>query len=294
MDPQALTAILAWLQQLNQSNTATPAATPSPSGAASVTPSAFGGATPLFGNAATPGGSPGNPSSPPYNYGTTQIVGLGNQLGVGGLSNILAELTTALGIPTIGDLIGLPKLAKTTGIENALADTGSGNDALISQFIGREVNAGNPLSSNTADNAVRRFAAMVQALTGQGAPSATATGFQNNPTFTNPELGKALQRFRLPAGYEFANTPNAQQDIYTDLRNTLPLNSGNIFGKSGQADWQTVVRELIQQGALQKYQGPLGAAGGGNTAAGAIPNVSLPHPLTNQTNPAITSAPYPV
>lgn len=268
MDPQELQALLA---MLNSSGGSGP-----PAAAASV-PS-------------TPGAS----TSPQYNYGTTQLLGVANQAGVGGLGSVLAELGAALGIPNIGDLIGLPTEAKTQGIESALANTGSGNDALISQFIGREVGAGNPLSSNTADNSVRRFAAMVQALTGQPAPSATATGFQNNPTFTNPELGKALQRFRLPAGYEFASSPTAQADIYKDLRNTLGLNSNAIFGKGGEGDWQTVVRELIQQGALQKYQGPLGAAGGGNTASGAIPNVSLPHPLTNTANPAFAASPYPV
>jgi hypothetical protein len=295
MDPQALTAILAWLQQINQSNTATPSASPSGSGgAASVAPSAFGGSPSLFGQPPTPAGSPGNPSSPPFNYGTTQIVGLGNELGVGGLSDIIAKITTALGIPTIGDLIGLPTEAKTSGIETALAGTGSANDALISQFIGREVNAGNPLSNNSTDNDVRRFAAMVQALTGEGAPGATATGFQNNPTFDNPAMAKAIERFKLPAGYQFANNPSADADIYKDISGSIGLDASNIFGKSGQSDWQSVVRQLIQQGALTKYQGPLGAPGGGPTSAGSIPNVSLPHPLSSTANPAIAPAPYPV
>lgn len=293
MDPQALTAILAWLQQVNQADSTQSGGTsPSGGGTASVTP-AFGGAQPLFGNAPTPGGTAANPSSPPYNYGTEQILGLDKQFGLGGLGNLIAEGTTALGIPTIADLIGLPTEAKTSGIETALGATGNPNDALISKFIGKEVNAGNPLSNNSADNDVRRFAAMVQALTGQRAPGATATGFENNPTFDNPALGNAIKRFQLPAGYEFASDPSKMGDIYKDISGSIGLDSSKIYGKSGEQDWQSVVRQLIQQGALTRYQGPMGAAGGGNTSGGTIPNVSLPHPLA-QNQPQLTPAPYPV
>lgn len=214
----------------------------------------------------------------------------------GGLEG--AGIANVLGLPLLGgffgsELTGLPTEAKTQGIGTALAGTGNPLDALISRFIGREVNAGNPLSSNTADNATRRVAAMIQALTGQRAPTATATGFQNNPTWQNPAMGKAIERFRLPAGYQFATDPSALQNIYKDVSGAVGTDASKIYGGGGEQDWQQVVRQLIQQGALTKYQGPLGAAGGGNTSGGAIPNVSLPHPLTNQANPAFAPAPYP-
>lgn len=192
---------------------------------------------------------------------------------------------------------GLPTEAKTAGLGQAALSSGNPLDALIGKFIGREVNAGNPLSqsgSSTAEGAVQRFAALIEAITGQSAPGVTATGFQNNPTLGFPSLGAALQKFRLPAGYQFSNDPSKLADIYKDVSGAQGLTAPGVGGHNDPEEWQRILRELIQQGAITRYQGPLGAVGGGGTSPGAIPNVSLPHPLASSSNPAAVQSPYPV
>ena len=226
--------------------------------------------------------------------------GIGSLIGM--LFGPLGSLLGGFGGGALGDILGgwigggVPTEAKTTGIAGALGSSGNPLDAMIAQFINQKgVLQGNPLSNPGTDEATRRFAAIVEALTGQQAPEATATGFQNNPTWQNPQMGKVMENLRIPAGYEFVNDPSKYADVFKDVSGAVGNSASTAFsGPDAQNEWQRVLRELIQQGALTKYQGPLGAPGGTpNTTPGAIPNVSLPHPLAQ--NPALSvPAPYPV
>ena len=240
------------------------------------------------------------------NQGSASTMGgeVGGGVGalIGMLFGPLGSALGGLGGGLLGDVVGgwigggVPTETKTTGIASALGSSGNPLDALIAQFINNKgVTQDNPLSSGSFDEATRRFAAMVEALTGQKAPEATATGFNNNPTWQNPAMGRAIKGFQLPAGYEFVNDPSKFADIFKDVSGAVGSSASTAFsGPDAQNEWQRVLRELIQQGALTKYQGPLGAPGGTpNTAPGAIPNISLPHPLA-QNQPAMTPTPYPV
>lgn len=264
---------------------------------------------PAIGSGGSQGAALGNLINPAFGInsgpGSAEGGAIGGDVGslIGMLFGPLGSAIGGFGGGLLGDILGgwigggLPTEAKTAGLGQAALASGNPLDALIGKFIGREVNAGNPLSQSggsTAEEAVQRFAAIIQAITGQGAPSVTATGFQNNPTLGFPSLGKALQTFRLPAGYQFSNDPSKLADIYKDVSGAVNLQEPSVRGKPAQEEWQRILRELIQQGAITKYQGPLGAVGGGGTSPGAIPNLSLPHPLANTANPAATQAPYPV
>jgi hypothetical protein len=198
----------------------------------------------------------------------------------------------------LGDWIagGIPRSAKSGAIGTALESSGNPLDALIGQYVGKGVAQGDVLSESGPSNFetdVSRFAAMVEALTGLQAPEATATGFNHNPTWENPAMARAIQGFQLPPGYEFVNDPSKLADVYKDIASKIGMSASNVYGKAGQRDWTSVVQELISQGALTKYGGPMGAAGAQNTSAGAIPNISLPHPLA-QNQPQLTPPPYPL
>lgn len=318
MNPNGLT--LAQLIQLLQQSGGGVA----PSGAASV-PKATAGATGLPGVGTLGGGasllSPsgtgtstgiqaGNLVDPLFGINAGAASGEGGAIG-GGLGSIIGLLFGPLGSALgglggsfLGDILGgwigggVPAAAKSESIANAFGSSGNSLDALIGQYIGRGINNGGVLSESggsTLEGGARRFAAMLEALTGQSAPGVTGTGFNNNPYFGTPSLGTAGNRFQLPAGYEFASDPSKLGDIFQDLKNAIGLSAPGVGGKTAgaQGEWQDVVRQLIQQGGLTKYQGPLGAAGGGNTSSSSIPNVSLPHPLA-QNSAAFTPAPYPV
>ncbi len=250
---------------------------------------------PLFGinpgSASSEGGEIGG--------GIGLLTGLALAPETGGLSLLLDPLLGAFGGDILGGWFGggLPTEAKPAGIASALGASGNPLDVLLGQYVNKGVSEGDSLSqsgNSTFEAAVARFGAMLEALTGTRAPGVTATGFNNNPSWNSPGLGKAIQGFQLPPGYEFINDPSALTDVYKDIASKIGMSAPfNIYGKGGQQDWQSIVQELIGQGALQKYQGPLGAAGAQNTSAGAIPNVSLPHPLAP--NPALSvPPPYPV
>jgi len=198
-----------------------------------------------------------------------------------------------LGIPTIADFYGVPREAKTSAIGSALGGTGNQIDQLLGSYINKGVNNGRVLSESgpgSFEGDVRRMSAMLEALTGEKAPNATATGFENNPTWANPPLGKAASKFQLPPGYEFINDPNAVNQafdaIVKQLKGVGSADSANaaMSGSNGQGigDWQSVLNQLISQGDLKKYSGPMGAVGGGNTSGSAVPNVVLPHPLQSK------------
>ena len=278
---------------------AAPAATP---GGTSPTGAAMAGGFPT---AANGGSALAELLGPLFgiNQGTDSTLGGDAGAAVGGIAGSLLGPLGSLGGTALGDLLGsllggwigggVPTEAKTQGIAGALDSSGNPLDAMIGQFVGKEANAGNPLSSPGSDEATRRFASMVEALTGQQAPGVTAAGFNNNPTWSNPPMGAAAQKLQLPAGYQFVNDPSKMADVYKDVSGATGLNASTAYSGAGaQAEWQRVIRELIQQGALTKYKGPMGAAGGNNTAAGAIPNIGLPHPLA-QNQPQMTPSPYP-
>lgn len=290
--------IIAKLKELQtQQQSGASGGSAAPASAASVPASATSGGTQL-----------GTLINPALGINTGPSSAEGGQIG-GDIGSVLGLLfgpagsaLGGLGGGLLGDVLGgaigggVPTAAKSTALGTALDTSGSGIDALIGKFIGKEVNSGNVLSQSdpsNAENDVRRFAAIVEALTGQRGPSVTATGFNNNPTWNNPGIGKAIKDFRIPAGYQFSSDPSKLGDIYKDVSGSIGLQSTGIKGPGSGEEWQRIVRELIQQGALTKYQGPLGAAGGGNTSGGAIPNVSLPHPLA-QNQQQLTQAPYPV
>lgn len=291
------------LQILNQSGGSGP---PSGSAAptASVTPSSLasaGGTGTQIGNLVDPaiGVNPGAASAEGGAIGG----------GIGGLLGLIfgpaGSALGSLGGGFLGDVIGgavgggVPRAQKSQGIEAALGQSGNPLDALIAKYIGAGINKGGVLSESggsTLEGGSRRFAAMLEAITGQSAPGVTPAG-ANATNFGNPSLGGAAGLYRLPAGYEFASDPSKLPQIFQDIMGAIGNNAPGEGFKGGagpQEEWQRVLRELIQQGALQKYQGPLGAAGGGGTSAGAIPNVSLPHPLASTGNPATAPAPYPV
>ncbi len=226
--------------------------------------------------------------------------------GVGALIGLLfgplGSALGGLGGGFLGDLLGgwigggIPRSAKSGAIGTALESSGNPLDALIGQYVGKGVAQGDVLSESgpsSFETDVDRFAAMVEALTGLQAPGVTATGFQHNPTWQNPAMARAIQGFQLPPGYEFVNDPSKLADVYKDIASKIGISASNVYGKAGQRDWTSVVQELISQGALTKYGGPMGAAGAQNTSAGAIPNISLPHPLA-QNQPQLTPPPYPV
>lgn len=296
-----LQEILDLIQQ-QQSSGGQSAASPT---SASVSPntigSTAGGAASLLGSGAGALSGTGGITSilPILGQGLTSLTGgpsrhnpvtdMSSQLGFGWL----AKLTEDLGIPTISDLFGVPREAKTASLGQALQGTGNPLAGLVGQFINNGVAGGHVLSesgASTFGNSTETLASFLQALTGSQIPTVQGTGdFQKNPTFTPPGLGLSGSHFQLPAGYQFMdiqNSPQAAMDIEKIIGTTST--GGNI-----QGDWQKVIQQLIGQGALTKYQGALGSPGNAPTNPGNNPNVSLPHPLA-QNRVQATPPPYPL
>jgi hypothetical protein len=234
--------------------------------------------------------------------GIGQATGAVGQFQSGDIGGGLGNLFLGPGLGSfIGDTIapaGIPREAKSFALGGALEQTGNPLDQLIGQFVNRGVGAGHVLSESggsTFEGGVGRLAAMLEAITGQQAPAASATGFNNNPTYNSPQLGKAAKLFQLPTGDQFVNTQSGLATAAHDIERMLGpgMDAAGVGGKSGQMDWQRLLSELTSQGVLKKYQGQLGAPGANSTSAGAIPNVSLPHPLA-QNQPQFAQSPYPV
>ena len=216
---------------------------------------------------------------------------------LGGIGGDLVDLTLLGGFFNTAFGGAVPRDAKSSALGSAFEASGNPLDAPIGQYINSGVSQGHVLSESNPSNFetdVRRLGAMLEALTGQRAPGVTATGFNNNPSFNNLPLGQSAKMFRLPPGYEFLSDPSKLQQAFKDITQRIGMSASQVGGKGAEADWQSVVRELIQQGALQKYAGPLGPAGVTNTSPGAIPNVSLPHPLAQNQNRNAVPAPYPI
>jgi hypothetical protein len=211
-----------------------------------------------------------------------------------GLSEVPGLVMELLGMFGVGGT-SVPREAKTTALGGALEGSGNPLDAIVGQFIGQGAGAGRVLSesgSSTFGQSTEDLAAYLSALTGQQLPNVTATGFQHNPTFMAPGLGNAGSNFKIPAGYNFMD-PSQAQNASSIIERIIGMQQPAGQLKPAQADWQKIVSQLISKGDLTKYNGPMGAAGGQPTSAGAIPNVSLPHPLA-QNQPQVTPAPYPL
>ena len=263
--------------------------------AASVSPNAIssGGNYPAF--------SPLNP------LGAAAGAGLGNLFGINS-NNQDAQLGSLAGgfaggpLGTfLGDLIGgwigggIPRGAKTEALGGALESSGNSLEDIIGQFINKGAGAGRVLSesgNSTFGQSTYDLASFLTALTGQQLPNVTASGFQHNPTFTAPGLGNAGTNFKLPPGYNFMD-PSKAQDAASIIERIVGLQQPAGQAKPAEADWQKVISQLISRGDLTKYNGPMGAVGASPTSPGAIPNVSLPHPLA-QNQPQLTPPPYPV
>lgn len=234
--------------------------------------------------------------------GIGQATGAAGQFQSGDIGGGVGNLLLGPGLGTfVGDLIapaGIPREAKSSALGAALEQTGNPLDELIGRFVNRGVGAGHVLSESggsTFEGGTGRLAAMLEALTGMQAPSASATGFNNNPTYNSPLLGKAAKLFQLPTGDEFVNTQSGLAKAAQDIERMLGpgMSAPSVGGKSGQMDWQRLLSELSAQGVLKKYAGQLGAPGATSTSAGAIPNISLPHPLAQNQQPGV-QPPYPV
>lgn len=223
----------------------------------------------------------------------------GSFIPIPGVGTLLGALAGGALGDVFGNLVGggIPQTAKTTALGQAFGASGNPIDALLAKFIQRGVGQGDVLSQSggsTFEGALQRLGAMLEALTGQKGATVTATGFQNNPTYGPKPLGFAADKYQLPAGYEFVQDPSKLQQIYKDLLPIIGMSApGFGAGAGSQEEWKRIVNELISQGTLQKYGGPLGAVGAGPTSAGAIPNISLPHPLAQNTG-KFAPPPYPV
>lgn len=261
-----------------------------PSGAASISSNNITNSfNPLNGPADQFGGllstlGGGNPAS-----GSAQEGGAIGNLLLGPFGGFLGDF--------IGSLVGggIPRSAKTEALGGALESSGNSLEDIIGQFINKGAGAGRVLSesgNSTFGQSTYDLASFLTALTGQQLPNVTASGFQHNPTFTAPGLGNAGTNFKLPPGYNFMD-PSKAQDAASIIERIVGLQQPAGQAKPAEADWQKVISQLISRGDLTKYNGPMGAVGASPTSPGAIPNVSLPHPLA-QNQPQLTPPPYPV
>ena len=283
------------LDMLQQSGGTSP--TTSGGGAASVSKSALAGLPGIGSLAAGPtslanAASAGNPSGIVSGVGQTLME----------IPTPYTEIPGAL-LELLGNLgvfggAGVPREAKSASIGQALSASGNPLSDLLGNFVTQGVNAGHVFSeggNRTFGQAVERIAGMLAALTGQSIPTVTGTGnFQNNPTLQFPALGsRGDQRYQLPAGYEFAQDPSKYGQLFKDVSGVVG-NEATMSGKEANSEWQRVLQELIGQGILQKYQGPLGPVHGGSAVtggAGGAPNIALPHPL-NPNPSKFPAAPY--
>ena len=266
-------------------------------GAASISPTSL--ANPTSGIGSELGGllssvAGGNPGSGDAALGGS-LGGLAGSLLLGPLGGLLG----AFGGDFIGSLFGggVPREAKTSSIAQALQGSPNQLDELLGQFAQKGVNAGNVLSesgSSTFGNSLQRVAGMLEALTGQQIQGVTGTGnFQNDPSLNFTKLGRVASHLQIPQGYEFVTDPSAINTAFQDISKMTPLQAGG-GSKGAEGEWQRLLNELISHGTLQRYKGSLGSPGATTTSAGAIPNVSLPHPFQQQNNPAAAAPPYPV
>ena len=280
--------------------------------AASVSPSALSSVTNPGGalGGALGGAFGGNPSSGDASLG-------GNAGGlVGGIAGSALGPLGSLGGSAVGDLIGtligsligggVPREAKTSAVGSALTGSGNPLDALVGQFVTKGANQGRVLSesgSSTFGQSAYDLADFLSALTGQQEPSVTASGFNKNPSFTAPALGKVASRLQIPAGYNFlsaANEPDAAKIIQQIVGIQQPAGSY----PAQKADWQKVLQDLIAKGDLTRYQGTLGSPQGttpttpGTASTASVgagtssnPTIALPHPLAP---PPVVQPPYPL
>jgi hypothetical protein len=202
----------------------------------------------------------------------------------------ILEMLSSFGVFDFG---GVPHEAKTAALGSALTSSGNPLADIVGQFVNKGVGQGHVMSesgSSTFGNSVETLSTFLQALTGQQIPTISGSGFEHNPTFNPPGLGRSGTNFALPQGYQFMD-PSKAPDAAKIIEKLVGMSAPG--GTPPQGEWQKIVQDLIGKGDLTKYQGPLGAVGASPTSPGANPNISLPHPLAPSPAKSV-QPPYPL